>query len=187
MPSPDPFPSEQPRPALDRLAMSAPLLLDGLAAAFTRLPQGSAIRRRLLPWVIRRSFSAQERWDVEFMVLVYEPDVVVSLSGAAGLGLADRYEGHNGWRQFYADFVESFTEPRYVVKRVLDAGDRLVFEFHFHAKGRASGAEVVLRVPTAVRLSARGKIERQDLFWQGTWEDAMEAAGLLTDRRRPLR
>ena len=112
--------------------------------------------------------------------MAYEPHVEVSLSGAEALGLADRYHGHEGWRQFYADFVESFTDLRYVVKRVLDGGNRLVFEFDFHAKGKASGAEVVLRVPTAVRLSPRGKIERQDLFWQGTWEDAMEAAGLPT-------
>jgi ketosteroid isomerase-like protein len=128
--------------------------------------------------VIRRSFAAQERWDVEFFVLVYEPDVVVSLSGAAGLGLADRYEGHDGWRQFYADFVQSFNDLRYAVTRVVDAGDRVVFEFDVHGKGKVSGADVVLRVDTAVRLSARGKIESQDLFWQGSWEDAMKAAGL---------
>ena len=112
--------------------------------------------------------------------MVYEPHVEISLSGAEALGLADHYHGHEGWRQFYADFVQSFTDLRYAVKRVLDAGDRVVFEFDVHGKGKVSGADVVLRVDTAVRLSARGKIERQDLFWQGTWEDAMEAAGLAT-------
>jgi ketosteroid isomerase-like protein len=177
-PEPPPFPDAR-RPPLDRLIARAPFLLDRLAVAFKRLPQGSRLRRRLVPWLIRRSFSAQERWDVEFFVLVYEPDVVVSLSGATGLGLADRYEGHEGWRQFYSDFVESFTDPKYVVKRVLDAGDRLVFEFELHAKGKVSGAEGVLRVFTALRISPRGKIERQDVFWRGRWEDAMEAAGLL--------
>jgi hypothetical protein len=106
--------------------------------------------------------------------------VEISLAGADALGLADRYGGHEGWRQFYADFVESFTDVRYEVKRVLDGGDRLVFEFDVHGRGRVSGAEVVLRVDTAVRLSPRGKIERQDLFWQRTWEDALEAAGLAT-------
>ena len=178
MPGPRPFPSEEPRPALDRLLVAAPLLVDGLAAAFARMPQGSALRRRLVPWVLKRSFAAQERWDIEFFLLAYEPDVDVSLSGATALGLADSYQGHEGWRRFYADFVESFTDVKYRVKRVLDGGDRIVFEFDVHGRGKVSEAGGVLRVDTAVWLSPRGKIERQDLVWQGSWDDALEAAGL---------
>jgi ketosteroid isomerase-like protein len=127
---------------------------------------------------MRRSFDGQSRRDIELTLLCYEPDVEILLSGAAGLGLAERYVGHEGWRRFYGDLYESFVEPRFSLGRVLDAGDQIVFEFHFDAKGRASGAGVRLSATTAARLSAGGKIERQDLFWRGTWEDALEAAGL---------
>ena len=142
------------------------------------MPPGSALRRRLLTLLLARGFEAHGRKDVEVTLIVYEPDVDISLSGAAGLGLAEGYSGHQGWYDLISDLYESFAEPHYAVKRVLDGGDRLVLAFDFLGTGAASNAQVVLTVGTVMYLSPRGKVERQDLFWQDGWEHALEAAGL---------
>ena len=168
-----------PRPLLDRIALRIPpFLVDQAATRFAKLPPGSPLRRRVLKRFMRRSFDAHARKDVEIAQLIYEPDVELSLSGAEGLGLAERYSGHEGWHDLIGDLYESFAEPRYTVKRVLDGGDRLVFEFEFAAMGNTSAAPVTLSVGTVMFFSPRGKVERQHLFWQDGWRQALEAAGL---------
>ena len=167
------------RPVIDQIQLRLPRLVDYLLAGMTRLPPGSAIRKRLLRRVLCGGFDALGRMDVEVAVLGYEPDCENLLFGAAGLGLAERYLGHQGWRDLIGDVYEIFGEPHFTVKRVLDGGDRWVVEVDFVGHGRASGAQVVLNWGTVYFLSARGKISRQEYFWQQDgWNSALKAAGL---------
>lgn len=131
----------------------------------------------MLTWALRRGFLAHDRKDVAVTLLVYEPDVEITLSGAAGLGLEERYSGREAWYDFTDDLYESFTDLRYEVKRILDGGDRIVFEFDFLAAGKISEIEVKLSVGTVMQFSPRGKVQRQELFWQDGWKLALEAAG----------
>ena len=119
------------------------------------------------------------RRDIEVTLLAYEHDCENLLFGASGLGLAARYSGHQGWRDLIEDVYENFGEPRFTVKGVLDGGDRLVVEVDFEGQGTGSGASVVLTWGTVYYYSPRGKISRQEYFWQQDgWNLAVEAAGL---------
>ncbi len=155
-----------------------PFLIGRAVARFAKMPPGSPLRRRILKWFMRRGFDAHERKDVEIAQLTYEPELDLRLSGTEGLGLAERYSGHQGWHDLFGDIYENFVEPRYTVKRVLDGGDRLVFEFEFAAMGKISAAPVTLSVGTVMFFSPGGKVQRQVLFWQDGWRQALEAAGL---------
>ena len=127
---------------------------------------------------LRHGFDAISRNDPDVPLLGYEPDVEMFISGAAGLGFAERYSGHQGWLDFVSDFNEAFAESRYIVNRVLDAGDRWVAEVGFLGQGKTSGAQVENNWGTVYFFSPRGKIQRQDVFWQDGWRLALEAAGL---------
>ena len=167
-----------PRSVEEQILVRMPFLADRALARMASLPPGSALRRRLLTRGLRRAFDAVARNDPEVPLWGYEPDVEIRLFGAAGLGFKNRYEGHQGWLDFVGDFYETFVEPRDTVKRVLDAGDRLVAEVEFQGQGKASGVGVGNTWSTVYYLSPRGKIRRQDIFFEGGWTLALEAAGL---------
>jgi ketosteroid isomerase-like protein len=166
------------RPLEDRILVRLPFLADRAASRLAHLPPGSSLRRRLILRALRHGFDAVSRNDPEVVLLGYEPDVEIFSFGAAGLGLAERYSGHQGWLDFVSDITENFADPRYTVNRVLDAGDRWVAEVEFLGQGQTSGATVGNNWGTVYLFSPRGKIQRQDVFWQDGWEQALEAAGL---------
>lgn len=93
----------------------------------------------MLSLLLVRGFMAHERKDVELTLLAYEPGVAIDLSGAEGLGLQPRYTGHEAWYELIGDLYENFRDPRYAVTRLVDAGDRVVFEFQFSGTGRVGG------------------------------------------------
>jgi ketosteroid isomerase-like protein len=169
------------RPLLDTLFLRVPGLAAGFIAVLRRLRPGSLARRRLLQWSLRRSYDAYERWDVEFGNLIYEPDVEMVLEGVEGMGLASRYSGHEGWRQYLGDLSDTFEAPRLTVKRLLDGGDRIAFIFEWEARGKASGVRTKVEVASGVRFGPRGRVTRQALSWNGTWGQALETAGLSED------
>jgi ketosteroid isomerase-like protein len=166
------------RPIAEQILLRMPFLVDFALARVARLSPGSPLRRRLVPWGLRRGFDAASRSDFDVPLLGYEPDVEIFTSGAAGLGLAESYSGHQGWRDFFEDFFEDFPQPHFSINRVLDAGDRWVAEVVTQAQGKASGVEVENTWATVYYLSPRGRIRRQDVFFQGGWKLALEAAGL---------
>jgi hypothetical protein len=175
------------RPIGDQIQLRMPSLVDYALARMARLPPGSPVRSRMLRRVLRGGFDALGRMDVEVPLLGYEPDCENLLFGATGLGLAERYVGHQGWRDLIGDVYENFGEPDFTVKRVLDGGDRWVVDVDFAGQGKASGAPVLLNWGTVYFLSTRGKIARQEYFWQQNgWTLALEAAGLSeVSRARP--
>jgi ketosteroid isomerase-like protein len=170
--------SDTRRPIADQIVVRLPFLGDFARARLASLPPGSSLRRRLVPWGLRHAFDAVSRNDFDVPLLGYEPDVEIRILGAAGLGFKNGYEGHQGWLDFTSDFYETFVEPRNTVKRVLDAGDRWVVEAEFQGQGKASGVGVGNTWGTVYYLSPRGKIRRQDVFFEGGWTLALEAAGL---------
>jgi hypothetical protein len=167
------------RPIVDQIGLRMPRLMDIALARMAGMPPGSATRERLLRRVLRGGFDALGRMDVEVALLGYEPDCENVLFGAAGLGLAERYVGHQGWRELIGDVYENFGKPDFTMKRVVDGGDRWVVEVDFVGQGKGSGAQVVLNWGTVYYLSPVGKISRQEYFWQqGGWDLALQAAGL---------
>ena len=156
-----------------------PFLVDLVAAAALRLPPGSPLRRRGVKLAFSAAWDGISRGDFEPARLIYERDAEVFLFGAEGLGLAERYTGERGWAEFIGDIFENFGEPQFTTQRVRDCGDRVVAEIGLTASGKVSGVPVLRSVGTVYFLSPRGKIARQDVFWQhDSWSLALEAAGL---------
>ena len=167
------------RPIADQILLRMPFLVDFALARLASLPPGSSLRRRLLPWGLRRGFEAAAREDLEVALLAYEPDVEGFLSGAAGVGFTESFSGHQGWLDSASDLFGNFVGTRITVKRVHDAGDRWVAELETVAQGKASGAPFATNWGTVYFLSPRGKIGRQEIFWvEDGWSQALEAAGL---------
>jgi hypothetical protein len=163
----------------DQILVRAPFLGDLVLAGVNRLKLGSPLRERLVIWMQRRGVAAVNRGDMEALGAPMEPDLEISLHGAAGLGLSDHYSGHQGMRNFIAELYEnSATTPRWTLKRMRDTGSCVVSEFDYTMRGEGSGAEVVLSYAAVFYFSPRGRIARWDVFWQDGWEKALEAAGL---------
>ncbi len=171
--------SDTRRPIADQILLRVPFLVDFALARLASLPPESPLRRRLLPWGLRRGFEAAARKDFDVPLLGYEPDVEAFLSGPTGVGFAESFSGHQGWLDSASDLFELFVETRITVKRVLDAGDRWVAELETLGHGKASGAPFAANWGTVYYLSPRGKIRRQEIFWaEDGWAQALEAAGL---------
>ena len=164
--------------------MRFPFLVDLTARAFSRLPAGSPLRRRMVAWALRVAWDGINRGDFEPARLAYERDAEVYLFGAEGLGLADRYSGDDGWADFIGDIFENFGDPRFTARRVVDGKDRLVVEMALTASGKSSGFPFEGTLAGVYYLSSRGKIARQEVFWQrDSWSLALTAAELSSSSR----
>jgi ketosteroid isomerase-like protein len=135
-------------------------------------------RAPIIQGLLQAAFDSIARQQIEGVLDGYEPDVEFSLVGFQGIGLAERYSGHEGWLEWAADIFEIWADPVWTVKRVLDGGDRFVAEIDLEARGKASGAEVTMTWGAVYYLTPSGKIARQDSFRQDGWKLALEAAGL---------
>ena len=167
------------RPFRDQLAVRLPFLVDLGTAAALRLSPGSWLRRRGVKLALRAAWDGINRRDFEPARLFYERDAEVFLVGAEGLGLAERYTGERGWIEFIGDIFENFGEPRFTTQRVRDGRGRIVAEIALAASGKVSGVPVTRSVSTIYWFSPRGRIARQDVFWErDSWHLALEAAGL---------
>ncbi len=127
-------------------------------------------------FAVERATEALNRGDVEACLLSHEPDVEIRFIGATGSGLAERYHGHEGFRALFADWKEGMDNPHWTIERVVDRGERIVIRYGFSGRGAASGVETDATLGYVLSMSARGKVARQDMYWD--WSEALEAAGL---------
>lgn len=122
------------------------------------------------------------RSDVEVVLLYYEPNVELWMSGMDGVGIGGCYTGHGEMRALYADLDEAWGEWEWTVRKVVDGGRCLAVKADFVAHGRSSGLELnLLDGGTTIRLSDRGKVEWQAWFGEpdgSGWQKALEAGGL---------
>jgi SnoaL-like domain len=168
------------RDLLDQLQARLPGLSGILLAGLRRTHPSSNLRKRMLSWTVKRGFGAMNRSDVDLVVMSYEPDADIRMSGMGGVGIRERYVGHQGIRELYADLDEAFGDWAFRVREVIDLADRLAVRADFLGHGRGSGAETTLiDVGTLFTVSVRGMVARQDWFVEsGGWCEALEAAGL---------
>jgi ketosteroid isomerase-like protein len=85
------------------------------------------------------------------------------------------WHGHDGYREFVADWLESFDEYRVDLEEIEANGDRYYVRFTQRGRGRGSGIEFEL--PLHYVLTFRGeKVARIQVFTPSA--DARRAAGL---------
>lgn len=176
-----PPPAYAGRPPLERALVLAPWLIGTVAAIVARLPATSRLRRRVLVEALSRGFAAVNRGDPWVIAVGYEPDCAIYPAAAfRGLGLADCYRGHAGWREVIGAVKEPLPDIRWVPEHLIDLGDRWVVRLGMAGSGRASGVPTHQTWGSVYYLSSRGRIARQDIHW--TWEETLAAAGLHGSR-----
>jgi hypothetical protein len=160
----------------ERVMLAMPTaLLRALQRGFARLPPGSQLRRRGLKRLMTLGWAAASREDYELPLLFYEPDVEIrgDAEFARTLGLAESYDGHQGFLDGWRDLRQDMTEARFEPEQVIDLGDLFAVRLTGAAVGRSSGLAIRQTQGNIFYFSPRGLIARQETYL--TWEDTLAA------------
>ena len=96
----------------------------------------SWIRRDGLKRVLLSGWAAAPRKDWELMLTRYSPDVVWGIPEEFhALGFAESYHGHQGLREGFEQFAETFESWEIRPERAMDFGDRVLALGEFQRQG----------------------------------------------------
>ena len=122
---------------------------------------------------IRGGLGAWSDGDLEGALANLRADLEFVTSGVF-LGVEPVYHGHEGFRQFWHDFRDTWEQIRVDVRDIVEGeARRYAVLGHFHAMGR-DGIGVERPVGMVFVATAEDEIARIESF--GTWEDALDAA-----------
>jgi ketosteroid isomerase-like protein len=125
--------------------------------------------------IVRRVWAAVEGRDTEAVLAFYDPDIVWQ-DRTGALELQDHsYQGHEGVRQFWREWLEPFETFEAHSETFIDAGDNVVVGFRLSGRGKASGAQVEWRLWNVYTIRNGLVILIQAFETEG---EALEAAGL---------
>jgi ketosteroid isomerase-like protein len=124
--------------------------------------------------IVRGAWEAWERGDWERMYALYHPDIVWDASALQG-PITGVYQGHDGVRQYFHEWLESFETHEARAERFIDAGDDVIVGLRLRGRGKTSGVEVEMARCNVYRIRA-GLAIRVDLF--ETEAEALQAVGL---------
>lgn len=126
--------------------------------------------------VVRRVYEAADRRDSATVLALYDPEVELDVSRTFGDVMGrDLYRGHDGLRELFRDWHEAWENIEYDYEELIDAGDRVVALVTRRARGRASGADVELKLALVWTLRDGKAVQ---VVWYPTREEALEAVGL---------
>jgi ketosteroid isomerase-like protein len=125
--------------------------------------------------IVRRVWAAVEGRDTEAVLAFYDPAIGWQERTGA-LELQDHsYQGHEGVRQFWREWLEPFETFEAHSETFIDAGDNVVVGFRLSGRGKASGAQVEWRLWNVYTIRNGLVILIQAFETEG---EALEAAGL---------
>jgi ketosteroid isomerase-like protein len=125
--------------------------------------------------IVRRIWAAVERQDTKAVLAFYDPDIVWQ-DHTNALELQDHsYQGHEGVRQFWREWLEPFETFEAHPEAFIDAGDNVVVGFRLSGRGKASGAQVEWPLWNVYTIR-NGLVIRVQAF--ETKAEALEAVGL---------
>ena len=119
--------------------------------------------------IVRRSFDAYRRGDLEAALSHAHPEIVWSPAEEAPM------RGLEAVRAYLARWERDWDELETTPKEFIDAGDQIVATVHFRGRGRGSGAEVDATT-YAVYTLRDGKMIGMEEFTERA--KALDAAGL---------
>ena len=124
--------------------------------------------------IVRQSLEAYAAGDMDKMLSYVDPEGELH-SAIIGGAEGKVFRGHDGFRRWYAESMESFEELRTELTEYRDLGDCIVAFGHIHARARGSGLE--LDSPTGwVFTVRRGKVVKAEGFLSRA--KTLQAAGL---------
>ena len=134
---------------------------------------GGAARKRAVE-IVREMLEDYLRGDYEAGLRAFAPDVEVVTS-------IERFHGHAGVVKEAKRWDEMWSEYRFEVDGLIDAGDRVVLLYHQVGRAKESGIEVEERAGWVYTLR-EGKIARVQMFQD--CEAALRAAGVIPSGSR---
>jgi ketosteroid isomerase-like protein len=124
--------------------------------------------------VIRRIFEAFNSEDVERVVALTHPDLVVDIPAEVSAE-PDTYRGPDGMRRYLSSFQDAMDEIRFEPERLWDVGQSVVVALRLTAKGRQTAIPVEQR-SAGVWTIRDGKVIRIRVC--ASLSEALEAVGL---------
>ena len=126
--------------------------------------------------VVRRLWRAAERGDDRAVYALYDPGIVwkSGTSGQVQFG-GSPFHGHEGVRQFFLEWLESFGTYQARAETFIEAGDKVVVGYRVSGRGRESGVDVEMSRWNVYGIR-NGLVVHVEIF--ETKADALEAAGL---------
>jgi ketosteroid isomerase-like protein len=124
---------------------------------------------------IRAGLAAWSRGDLEGALENLDPHNFEFVTTGLFVGVSPVYRGHEGFRQFWRDFRESWEQISFEIERIVPGEPPFHAVLgHFEAKGR-EGIDVG-REFAMVAAAMGTTVTRMQSY--GTWEEAFDAAGV---------
>jgi ketosteroid isomerase-like protein len=121
--------------------------------------------------IARAAYAAFNDGDVEGVLALADPDIEIRDPDRTG----DVFRGHDGYRRFITDWLETFDEYRIEIVDVVVNGDRVFVDAVAHGRGKGSGLELSQGFNQVLTIRD-GKIAIFEVFTDRA--DAERAAGL---------
>jgi ketosteroid isomerase-like protein len=123
--------------------------------------------------IVRAAFDAYSRGDMELVLSVMDPEIVVTQPPEVPDGTT--LHGHAGVMEAIAAWPEQWDDYQIEIAEIIDAGDHVAIRTHQRGRGKGSGAQVEAEIWFVVRFRS-SKIAEWRMF--GAEGDALEAVGL---------
>jgi ketosteroid isomerase-like protein len=124
--------------------------------------------------IVRRSMEAVNEGDIDRAFSFADPGAELH-SAIIGGAEGRTYRGLAGFRQWYTDAMESFTDLRTELTEFRDLGDRVLAFGRIRARGRESGLQLDQETGWVVTFR-RGRVVKAEGFLSRA--EAVQAAGL---------
>jgi ketosteroid isomerase-like protein len=123
--------------------------------------------------IVRASFDAFYRGDMELLLEVMDPEIVVMQPPE--VPDATMLHGHAGVMEAIAAWPGQWDDYQIEIAQIIDAGDHVAVRTHQRGRGKGSGVEVEDDIWFVLRFRD-GKVAEWRMF--GAEGDALAAAGL---------
>jgi len=126
---------------------------------------------------IRRVVESFNSGDLEYPFSVYAPDIRWENFSPPPAGMDELYEGHEGVRRFWRQWLSSWDWVEFEQERFLAAGDHVVVFQRTHARGRTSGVETDFGDYAQVWTLRDGRVTGVKFYLDRN--EALTAAGIV--------
>jgi uncharacterized protein len=127
--------------------------------------------------IVRRGYELYATGDLEGVAALFAPDS--DIPDAGGLGVAGsavgRRHGPEGFLSGAREALDAFDDYRVEVEEFIEAGDAVLVPVRISGRGRASGAEMEVRL-VHLWVFRDAKVIRGEVY--RSTDEALEAIGL---------
>jgi hypothetical protein len=177
-------PERRRRTLSERIFARAPALYRLPGSVFAKLRPSGRLRRGIVRWQLLSAWAAPARDDWDLLAVRYAREIVYEYNPElVTLGLPERVEGWDNWRQAVDQLISEFEETRYRLDFILDFGDHLLTLGRATFVGRASGASIDFDYCQVIELRGALAVHERDFT---DWAAALSAAGLKPQVRDSL-